>query len=134
MRIESGVGRTVVLASALAVGGCATYGGYQPTVDTTHDANAQSISRDRAECQQLAKQASGGTARQAATGGVVGGLLGAAAGAAIGAATGNPGKGAAIGGAAGGIGGGAYKGLSADEAYKQAYGDCMRNRGHTVVD
>jgi outer membrane lipoprotein SlyB len=123
------------LLTALGAAGCAEYGGYRPTVDTYNDPNAANLSRDEADCREIARQASGGTAAQAATGGVVGGLVGAAAGAAIGAATGgNAGKGAAIGAASGGVGGGAYKGIEADANYKSAYRDCMRNRGHNVIN
>jgi outer membrane lipoprotein SlyB len=127
--------RTIALglSAVLALSGCAEYGGYRPAVDTYNDPNAQNVSRDEAECRELARRASGGSAQQAVTGGVVGGLIGAAAGAAIGAATGNAGKGAAIGAGTGGIGGGAYKGIEADANYKAAFRDCMRNRGHNVV-
>ncbi len=122
------------MAAVLGTTGCAEYGGYRPTVDTYNDPNAQNLSRDEADCRELARRASGGTVQQTATGGVVGGLIGAAAGAAIGAATGNAGKGAAIGAASGGVGGGAYKGIEADSNYKAAYRDCMRNRGHNVLN
>jgi uncharacterized protein YcfJ len=123
------------LSAVLALSGCAEYGGYRPAVDTYNDPNATNLSRDEAECRDLARRASGGTAQQTATGGIVGGLIGAAAGAAIGAATGgNAGKGAAIGAASGGVGGGAYKGIEADQIFKQSYRDCMRNRGHNVVN
>lgn len=124
------------LLTTLGAAGCAEYGGYRPTVDTYNDPNASNLGRDEADCRELARQASGGSVAQAATGGVVGGLIGAAAGAAIGAAAGggNAGKGAAIGAASGGVGGGAYKGIEADENYKSAYRTCMRNRGHNVIN
>jgi hypothetical protein len=79
------------LLATLGAAGCAEYGGYRPTVDTYNDPNAQNVSRDEADCRELARQASGGTAAQAATGGLVGGLVGAASGAAIGAAAGGGG-------------------------------------------
>ena len=104
--------RTWLLALALTVAGCATMGGYQPTVDPYDDPHAARIPSDEAECRELALHASGGTAKETAIGGAVGGLLGAAAGAAIGAAAGEPGAGAAIGAASGGLGGGAYEGFS----------------------
>jgi outer membrane lipoprotein SlyB len=129
--------RVIALAmmTALGLAGCAEYGGYRPAVDTYNDPNAANVSRDQADCREVARQASGGTAAQAATGGVVGGLLGGAAGAAIGAASGNrAGTGAAIGAAAAGLGGGVYKGIEADQNFKDAYRTCMRNRGHTVVN
>jgi len=123
-----------LLALALIVAGCATMGGYQPTVDPYNDPHAARIPSDEAECRELALHASGGTARQTAIGGAVGGLLGAAAGAAIGAASGAPGTGAAIGGATGGLGGGAYEGFSAEAKFKHAFQTCMRDRGHHVLD
>jgi outer membrane lipoprotein SlyB len=123
----------LVVSALVVAAGCAQQT-YRPTVDTYNDPNAQNLSRDEAECRELAKQASGETGGETAKGVVGGGLLGAAAGAAIGAATGNPGKGAAIGAAAGGLGGGAYKGLSSEEKFKQAFQNCMRNRGHNVIN
>ena len=49
---------------------------------------------------------------------------------------GNAGRGAAIGGAVGGLGAGTYKGVEADANYKSAFRNCncMRNRGHNVID
>lgn len=123
----------VLIGSAL-ISGCYSQGGWTPTVDTYNDPNAYRISQDMAECKQLASQASGGTAKETAMGAGVGGLVGAAGGAALGAIIGNPGTGAAIGAAAGGIGGGAKQGLDAENQYKRAYANCMRNRGHRVVN
>src|SRR5881396_1307244 len=126
--------RTWLLALALTVAGCATMGGYQPTVDPYDDPHAARIPGDEAECRELALHASGGTAKETAIGGAVGGLLGAAAGAAIGAAAGEPGAGAAIGAASGGLGGGSYEGgFSAEEKFKRAFQACMRERGHHVL-
>jgi hypothetical protein len=116
-----------------AMGGCATYGGWEPVVDSATDRNPQAIQQDTADCKMLAQQA-GSTGTETAKGVAVGGLLGAAAGAAIGAVAGNPGAGAAIGAAAGGIGGGAQQGVSADSNYKGAFINCMRNRGHNVIN
>jgi outer membrane lipoprotein SlyB len=122
-----------VLLGTLLLGGCATYGGYTPTVDPYNDRNAYRIQQDEQECKDLARQA-GSLGTETAKGAVAGGLLGAAAGAAIGAVTGNPGKGAAYGAAAGGFGGATHQGLSADEQFKRAYINCMRNRGHNVIN
>ncbi|MFQ5483395.1 MAG: glycine zipper family protein [Nitrospinaceae bacterium] len=124
----------VFLAVGVLFSGCATQSGYQPTVDPYGDPNADRITIDQIECRDLAKRASGDTVNEAGKGAIVGGLLGAAAGAAIGAAVGSPGRGAAIGAAAGGLGGGAKEGLGAEEAFKRAYQNCMRNRGHNVID
>lgn len=122
------------LAFALALSGCATQTGWAPTVDPYNDPNANRISADMVECKQLALQASGGTSTEALKGGAVGGLIGAAAGAAIGAAVGSPGTGAAIGAATGGVGGAASKGYGSEENYQIAFRQCMRNRGHNVIN
>ena len=126
--------RACLVALALTVAGCATMGGYQPTVDPYNDPHAGRIPHDEAECRELALQSSGGTAKESAIGAAVGGLLGAASGAAIGAAAGAPGAGAAIGAATGGLGGGAYEGLGAEQRFKHVFQACMRERGHHVLD
>src|SRR5947208_15168471 len=118
----------MLAVAVIIIAGCATIGGYQPTVDPYNDPDAARIPSDEAECRELALHASGGTAKETAIGGAVGGLLGAAAGAAIGAAAGEPGAGAAIGAASGGLGGGAYEGFSAEEKVKRAFQACMRER------
>lgn len=123
----------VFIGSALMTG-CYSYGGWQPTVDPYNNPNAYRINQDIAECKQLASQASGGTAKETAIGAGVGGLIGAAGGAVVGAFTGNPATGAAIGAAAGGFGGAAKQGFSAEEEFKRAYKNCMRNRGQNVVN
>ena len=126
--------KTNLLAASLALlSGCATYSGWQPVADTHNDPNAANITRDTEECKSLAGEA-GAVGTETAKGAATGGLLGAAAGAAIGAVTGNPGSGAAIGAAAGGIGGGTYTGVSGDEQYKRAYINCMRGRGHNIIN
>jgi outer membrane lipoprotein SlyB len=126
---------SMCIVALLVVTGCATYSSWTPTVDTYgyDDRDYRDLSRDEAQCKDLAYRASGGAAEETVKGAAVGGLIGAAAGAAIGAAAGNPGKGAAIGAAAGGIGGGAKLGIEADQRYKDAYVSCMRERGHKVV-
>ncbi|MGD0959725.1 MAG: glycine zipper family protein [Methylomonas sp.] len=124
---------SIILVSLL-LPGCASQTGWTPTVDTYNDPNAARLNLDMSECQQLANSASGGTAKQTAIGAGVGGLLGAAGGAAVGAALGNPGTGAAIGAAAGGIGGGAQQGLGSEQDYKRAYSNCLRERGHKVIN
>ena len=126
--------RACLVALALTVAGCATMGGYQPTVDPYNDPHAGRIPHDEAECRELALQSSGGTAKESALGAAVGGLIGAASGAAIGAAAGAPGAGAAIGAATGGLGGGAYEGLGAEQRFKHVFQACMRERGHHVLD
>ncbi len=123
---------TALILSATLTG-CATYSGWTPTVDTYNDPNAMHMQQDMEECKMLARQA-GGVASEAAKGALAGGLLGGAAGAALGAIAGSPGKGAALGAAAGGLGGAAQSGVSGDEQYKRAYMNCLRNRGHKVIN
>ena len=125
---------SIIFVGSALISGCYSQGGWTPTVDTYNDPNAYRISQDMAECKDLATHASGGTAKETAIGAGVGGLIGAAGGAALGAIIGDPGTGAAIGAATGGIGGGAYKGIDTESAYKRAYSNCMRNRGHRVVN
>jgi OmpA family protein len=122
------------LSGVLLLGGCASQTGWTPTVDPYGDPNAYRLNQDMAECRQLASQASGGLATETAKGVAVGGLLGAASGAAIGAISGNPGTGAAYGAAVGGFGGGAKQGFQSEDQYQRAYSNCLRHRGHYVVN
>ena len=125
---------SIVFIGGTLLSGCYSYGGWQPTVDSYNDPNAYRINQDMAECKQLSSQASGGTAKETAIGAGTGALIGAAGGAIVGAFTGNPGIGAAIGAAAGGFGGGAKQGFGSEEAYKRAYSNCMRGRGHHAIN
>jgi outer membrane lipoprotein SlyB len=118
----------VFLCTVLTLSGCATYTGWEPVVDTYNDPNAYRLQQDMEECKMLARQA-GSTGTEAAKGAAAG-----ATGAAVGAVAGNPGGGAAIGAAAGGLGGAGYSGVSGDDQYKRAYINCLRNRGHRVVN
>lgn len=124
---------SLIIVPLLALGGCATYSNWQPVVDYANDPNAARIPQDSEECKMLANQA-GSVGTETAKGAAVGGLLGAATGAAVGAVFGSPGTGAAVGAAAGGLGGAAQQGVSGDEQYKRAYINCMRNRGHNVIN
>ncbi len=118
----------------LFLSGCASQTGWTPTVDPYGDPNSYRINQDMEECQYLARRASGGTLEETATGAAVGGLIGAASGAALGAISGDAGKGAAYGAAIGGFGGGAKQGFQSEDRYKRAYINCMRHRGHYVLD
>jgi len=125
---------SAIVFSAVIMSGCASQGNWSPTVDPYDDPNAANISRDKVECRQLAQNAGGGTAREVGKGALIGGAIGAAAGAALGAAVGSPGSGAAAGAAIGGFGGGAKQGFGSEENYKRAYINCMRGRGHNVIN
>ena len=126
--------KVTMMMSSLFFSGCASQSNWAPTVDPYGSPNAHRINQDLEECRQLALQASGGTAKETATGAAVGGLIGAASGAAIGAIAGSPGTGAAIGATVGGFGGGAKQGFESEDNYKRAYSNCMRHRGHYIVN
>jgi hypothetical protein len=113
--------------------GCVTQQPWTPTVDTFGSGRNEFLYRDTEQCRQLALQVSGSTPNEAVRGAVTGGLVGAAGGAALGAALGNAGRGAAIGAAAGGVGMGAVRASQSEAAFKRAFSNCMRNRGHNVV-
>ncbi|MFA6317050.1 MAG: hypothetical protein WC943_06495 [Elusimicrobiota bacterium] len=123
----------VLLLSAWTLCGCATYGGWKPTVDP-RGAKAETLERDYDECRELALQASGGTAKKTAQGTAIGAVAGTAVGAMLGALGGDAGHGAAVGAALGGTGGAAGAGLSAEDRYKRVYANCLTGRGHRVLD
>lgn len=124
----------ISLLMFLIVTGCASQSGWTPTVDTYNNPNVARLNQDMVECKALAQKVSGYAPEEVAKGTVVGGAIGAATGAAVGAVFGSAGKGAAVGAATGGIGGGTYKGVNAEARYKRAYSDCLRNRGHKVLN
>ena len=123
-----------VLVATLALAGCVNQNTWSPTVDPYTDPNAARLGTDEAQCRQIATQSSGGSLQQTGKGAILGGLLGAAAGAAIGAAAHDPGMGAAIGAAAGGFGGGAYEGTKSNQGFQQVFTNCLRERGHKVLN
>ena len=114
--------------------GCASYGGWEPTVDTGRDTHKATLEQDLAECKELSSKASGGMATEAAKGTGAGAVIGAAAGAVIGAVAGSAGHGAALGSAIGGTSGGVHQGASAEQEYKRSYSRCMEGRGHPVIN
>ncbi len=125
----------LALAICLVVGaGCASRSTWTPTVDTYGNERAQYLTRDLEECRALAQRAAGGAAGETAKGAAVGGAIGAAAGAVIGAIVGSPGTGAAIGATIGGVGGGGQRAMSSDRDFRNAYRNCMRERGHNVIN
>ena len=123
-----------LMVSSLLISACSTQTGWRPTVDPYGNPNSYRLEQDMYECRQLALQASGNTATETAKGTAIGALLGAAAGAALGAATGDPGKGAAIGATIGGFGGGTKQGFGAEASFERAYKNCLRHRGHYVIN
>ncbi len=123
-----------LLVGILLLAGCTSQSQWSPTVDTYGNSRAQYLSRDMEECRALARSSSGGTGERAAHGAGVGALAGAAGGALIGAILGNPGRGAALGAVAGGVGGGAVGASRTEQQFKQAFSNCMRSRGHNVIN
>lgn len=125
----------IAIFGVLLLAGCASQRGWTPAVDPYGDTRAEFILQDKAECRELALQASqGGGAARGAGGAVGGAALGATAGALLGALSGAPGKGAATGAAIGGIGGAVLQGPEAEDQYKRVFTNCMRNRGHRVLN
>ena len=118
----------------LWLSGCASYGGWEPTVDPRTGATKETLDRDLTECKELATKASGGTATEVAKGTGVGALGGAAVGAVIGAVAGSAGHGAALGAAIGGTGGAVHEGVGAEGQYKHSYIKCLQGRGHRVIN
>jgi len=131
MKRTLAAGATLLL---LLGAGCKTQQPWRPTVDTFGSSRAQYVDRDMEQCRQLAFQVSGSAPQQAVQGAVTGGLVGAAAGAAIGSAFGSAGRGAAVGAAAGGIGRGAQQASQSEQAFQRAFNNCMRQRGHNVLN
>jgi uncharacterized protein YcfJ len=125
----------VMTLSAFFLFGCSAQStGWRPTVDTTGSPRAQYLSQDERECEALARQAGGSTAGETARGAGTGALGGAATGAVIGAIAGNAGMGAAIGATAGALGGGAFRGVNSNQRFRSAFTNCMRQRGHRVIN
>ncbi|RWZ87203.1 MAG: hypothetical protein EO766_11775 [Hydrotalea sp. AMD] len=123
---------TALLAPILLVG-CASMTGYSPVVDPYSDRNAMNLNRDYAQCEAIAKQSSS-VGKDLLVQGGTGALIGGATGAALGAIFGNPAVGAAAGGTIGGLGGASKGGFEADERYKRVFRNCLRSRGHSVLD
>ncbi len=124
---------TFLLLIVLIFSGCATHGGYRPTVDPYGDPRADRIGQDLYECDGLAYQAS--RLEEASVGGaIVGGGIGMLWGALVGGFHGRPVQGAMMGATVGGIAGGVSQGMNADQRFVHAYRNCMRNRGHNVID
>ena len=114
--------------------GCASRSTWTPVVDTYGSERAQYLTRDLEDCRALAQRASGGAVEQTAKGTALGGAIGAATGAAIGAIVGAPGRGAAIGATLGGVGGGAQSASQSDAEFRRAFSNCLRERGHRVIN
>lgn len=107
---------------------------WTPTVDTYGSERAQYLSRDMWDCRELASQSSGSAGGSAARGALRGGAVGALGGAAIGAALGNAGRGAAVGAAAGGITRGVGEASGSEAQFRRTFSNCLRGRGHTVLN
>ena len=131
----------LALPAALALlTGCATTSQttWTPTVDTYGNSRAQYLTRDTEECRALATRASGSIGERQTEGAVSTGLLGAAGGAAIGGILGGSrsslARGAAVGAVTGAIAGGASSGQQAEQEFQRAFRNCLRQRGHNVIN
>ncbi|MGB0697443.1 MAG: hypothetical protein ACPGOY_17460 [Rhodospirillaceae bacterium] len=121
------------LGSVLAIGALmAACTSHRPAVDPTTSANPAAYESDLAECQQIASQ--NNAAGETVLGTLGGAAVGAALGAAVGAIAGAPATGAATGAAVGGIGTGAAVGVTASQEQKTIIDNCMRGRGHNVLN
>lgn len=123
-----------VLTGSLLITGCTSQASWTPTVDTYGNSRAQYLSQDTEECRSLARRASGDTMEDAGTGAAIGAFAGAAGGALIGSMVGRPGRGALLGAAAGTVGGGTVGATTTQADFKQAFSNCMRARGHNVIN
>jgi hypothetical protein len=122
-----------LLVVVLVFSGCASHGGYRPTVDPYGDPRADRIGQDLYECEGLAYHASR-VGESTARGAIVGGGIGMIGGALLGGLSGRPVEGAMVGATAGGLAGGVSQGVNADQRFMHAYRNCMINRGHNVID
>ncbi|MCK5871571.1 MAG: hypothetical protein KAG26_01995 [Methylococcales bacterium] len=130
--------------SALLLGACAQNNGWTPTVDNYNNPNAHLLRQDMNDCEQLARQSAGDTIEKAAIGTGAGVIVGAGTGAVVGAGTGamregrsagdDAGTGAMIGAVIGATAGGLHQGIESDSQYKKVYADCLRHRGHRVLE
>lgn len=123
----------ILLVVIFIFSGCASHGGYRPTVDPYGDPRADRIGQDLYECESLAHRASR-VGEESAKGALVGGGIGMLGGALLGGLHGHPVQGAMVGATAGGLAGGVSQGMNADQRFVYAYRNCMRNRGHNVID
>jgi hypothetical protein len=122
-----------LLVLSVIASGCASVSGWRPIVDPRMDQHPETVQRDTVECRVLADQASDVT-KEVALGAGVGAVTGTAGGAAVGALAGGA---AATGAAAGAIlavPAGLWEGYQANEDFKRAFKNCMRQRGHTIVN
>lgn len=125
--------KVAITLTVAVISGCAQTSGYRPVIDPYADPRPAFLQQDVAQCEQIAKE-NASVGKDTLIQGGTGALIGGATGAAMGAIFGNPAVGAAAGGAIGGIGGAAKGGFQADETYKRIFRNCMRGRGHQVLD
>jgi hypothetical protein len=125
--------KCAVLLSIAALAACSSMRGWTPVVDTTLDKHPNTLNTDLVQCKQLADQAADATGTMLERGGI-GVLGGAAGGALLGAIAGAPGTGAAL-GAVTGVGGGVGSAaLESDAQFRRAYINCLKQRGHPVIN
>lgn len=124
--------KKLYIITLLLLSGCASVTQYKPIVDTYGDTRATFLTQDTVECEQIAKQVS--VAKDVVAYGATGALVGGAGGAAYGALFANPAIGAAAGAIGSSLAAATYGGFQADERYKRVFRNCLRGRGHKVLD
>ena len=126
----------IIFASMLiaTLSGCASVTRYTPVINTAAEKNVSTVERDVMECRVLAAKAAG-----FAIEGVSGAIAGASGAAASGAVAGSllagvsAGPLAAVTAPIGGIAGLWWSEYEANIDYKQAYKNCLYQRGHSPL-
>ncbi len=112
---------------------CVSQNSWTPEVDTANDPNAAKLATDEAQCRELAKQGAH-TGKEVGEGALEGATVGVLTGAALGAIGGDAGEGAAMGATGGAAGGGVAMARDSNADFKRIFTNCLRERGHTVLN
>lgn len=122
--------KAILVFSMLVLSSCA---GYNPVVDPQSVSNDAKYDRDVAECRELAR-GNTDTGTSVAKHGLIGGAIGTGTGALLGVIAGNTVRGLATGAVIGGVVGGVKGGYKSDLQYETIFRNCMRGRGHNVLN
>ena len=123
----------VFLVISLFLMSCVSQNSWTPEVDTANDPKADQLATDEEQCRVLAKQGAGST-KQVAEGAAEGAAIGVLAGAALGAIGGDAGMGAATGVTGGATAGGVTMARDSNADFKRIFTNCLRERGHPVLN
>lgn len=122
-----------LLLVPMFLAGCVSQNSWTPAVDTANDPKAADLTKDEAECRELAKQGAGST-KQVGEGAAEGAVVGVLAGAALGAIGGDAGLGAAAGVTGGAVSGGTTMARDSNADFKRIFTNCLHERGHPVLN